>query len=499
MIKHSLDSTLKQQAKKKLNKKTSNKNLIYKFNDLTIDISRNLIDMGILKNLQIFSKSINIKSKINQLFNNKHKSLSENKKVSFLYERFDKNITKKNFDKLFEFHDLIKKGNWKSASGKIFKYIVHIGIGGSILGPKATSHALKDYHDKKIQIYFASSADTSEIEDILEKCNLTETLFIFASKSFETREVLINYKYIKDKLSQFVKKPKDIQKNFLAITANKNNALKLGINPKRILIFPKTIPGRFSLSSSISFPLLLQIGKNNYNKFINGINKIDAHFKNSKVESNIPLMLALISIWNVNYKNITSNCILTYNHRLRSFSSFIQQLEMESNGKSVNDLNQKIDYNTSPFVFGLQGTECQHSIFQMLHQGTLKTSIDFIGVINTQLDKSTSNFLLSNLIAQADLSFDGKCESKLYKILNGKNPSTIILLERLNPQNLGSLIALYENKIVAEGLLWRINSFDQWGVEEGKTVSEKVLKKINSKLQPKNINEIIKVIRKKLD
>ena len=499
MIKHSLDSILKQQAKKKINKKIPNKNTIYKFNNLTIDISRNLIDMEILKNLLVFSKSIDIKSKINQLFDNEYKSLSENKKVSFLYERFDKNIKKKNIYKLFKFDDLIKKGNWKSFSGKPFKYIIHIGIGGSILGPKATSHALKDYHDKKLQIHFVSSADTSEIDDILEKCNLAETLFIFASKSFETREVLINYKYIKDKLLNLVKKPKDIQNSFLAITANRNNALKLGINSKRILIFSKTIPGRFSLSSPISFPLLLQIGKDNYTKFINGINKMDAHFKNSRVESNIPLLLALISIWNVNYKNITSNCILTYNHRLRSFSSFVQQLEMESNGKSVNAKNQRIDHNTSPFIFGLQGTECQHSIFQMLHQGTLKTSMDFIGVINTQLEKSTSNFLLSNLIAQADLSFDGKWESKLYKILNGKNPSTIILLETLNPMNLGALIALYENKIVAEGLLWGINSFDQWGVEEGKTVSEKVLKKINSKLKPKNINEIIKVIRRKLD
>lgn len=506
MIKNSLDAILKQQAEKILNKKTPKKNLIYTFNNLTIDISRHLIDEEVLKNLLAFSKSINIKSKINQLFNNKYKSQSENKKVSFLYERSDKNLKKKNINKLFELHDLIKNGKWKNSSDKDFKYVVHIGIGGSILGPKATSHALKDYHDKQLQVYYASSADTSEIDDILEKCVLDETLFIFASKSFETKEVLINYTHIKNKLLKTTKKPKDIQDNFLAITTNKDNALKLGMNPKHIIIFSKNIPGRFSLSSSISFTLLLQIGKNNYTRFINGINKMDVHFKSSKIDSNIPLLLALISIWNINYKNIISNCILTYNHRLRSLSSFIQQLEMESNGKSINNYNQRVDYNTSPFVFGLQGTECQHSIFQMVHQGTLKTSMDFIGVINsdhsrrryTLQEKASSNFLLSNLIAQADLSFDGKQESKQYKILNGKNPSTVILLDMLTPESLGALISLYENKIVSEGLLWDINSFDQWGVEEGKSASKKVFKKINSKLKLKNTTEIIKVIRKKI-
>ena len=201
MIKNSLDAILKQQAEKILNKKTPKKNLIYTFNNLTIDISRHLIDEEVLKNLLAFSKSINIKSKINQLFNNKYKSQSENKKVSFLYERSDKNLKKKNINKLFELHDLIKNGKWQNSSDKDFKYVVHIGIGGSILGPKATSHALKDYHDKQLQVYYASSADTSEIDDILEKCVLDETLFIFASKSFETKEVLINYTHIKNKLS----------------------------------------------------------------------------------------------------------------------------------------------------------------------------------------------------------------------------------------------------------------------------------------------------------
>ena len=349
-----------------------------------------------------------------------------------------------------------------------------------------------------MKVHYVSSADISEIQAVLSQCNIDETLFIMASKSFKTKELYLNYEYILDCLSSL----KDINKykynNFMAVTANKKEAILAGIKPNRILSFSNTIPGRFSLTSAISFSLLLEIGKKNYIDYFEGVKCMDIHFKTAPIDKNIPILLASLSVWNINYLDITSHCVSAYSHRLRLLFSYIQQIEMESNGKSVNNLNQPIEYTTSPFVFGLEGTESQHSFFQMAHQGKIKMMTDFVGVININSSKKSSHFLLANLIAQADLFFDGNFEKNLYKKINGGQPSNIVMIDKISPKNIGLLITLYEHKVIAEGFLWDINSFDQWGVEEGKKSSKKILKKIQSRTSLNKNIDIINLIKKKI-
>tara|TARA_B100001778_G_scaffold320972_1_gene311890 strand:- start:2041 stop:3564 length:1524 start_codon:yes stop_codon:yes gene_type:complete len=470
--------------------------LIHQIDNLTVDLSRNFVNKNILSYLYKAAYDLNLKSKIKKLFLNKHRSISENKLVSFIYNRHDKKNYEKKISEMYLLHDGIKSGEIVSCSNEKFKHIVHIGIGGSILGSKALSHALASYSDHLLDIHYVSSADSSEINYVLGKCDISRTLFIFMSKSFQTREVLLNYEYIKNKL-QKLNYGNKIYKNFFAVTANVSNALKYKIPKNNIITFSKNIPGRFSITSPISFTLLLEVGKKNYRQFINGVLKIDSHFKNKKIEKNIPILLGLLSVWNINYLNITTHCVNAYAYKLRSLSDYIQQIEMESNGKSVNNNNHKISYNTAPFLFGQEGTECQHSFFQMVHQGSLKMSADFIGIINSNNSES-SNFLLANLIAQSNLLYSGKENNHSNMNINGNCPSNIILLDSITPYALGMLMTIYDHKVITEGLLWNINSFDQWGVEEGKKSSSNIQKKIINKSKLNKDDIIIKLIKKKI-
>ena len=507
MITDLLDDKLIKEAQAILGKKCNLKNqqvnlqkkdCFFSIKDMSIDISRNIINKEIILDLSKFAKQSKIRNSIKDLFDNNYKSPTENKKVSFLFERNNKELMAKKQKKLFNLHDKIKAQPQQRLTRKPIKNLIHIGIGGSILGMQAISQALKDFHDKKLKIYYVSSPDLSDIQDALNECNLSETAFIFASKSFSTREVLLNYIYVKGLLSSFLDDKYDIADHFYAITANKSLAVSRGFKSSNILTFSNTIPGRFSLSSEVSLCLLLELGKKNYSNFIKGIYFMDNHFRKNKIEENIPIIMALLTIWNTNYLNINNNCVSGYSYRLRSMFNFIQQIEMESNGKSVSIMNQKLHYDTSPFMFGLQGTESQHSFFQMIHQGTHRLSLDFIGVINTKHSKESDRFILSNLIAQANLCYEGKTKKQIYENINGGNPSNIILLDSITPFNIGLLTAMYENKVVAEGLLWNINSFDQWGVEEGKKLSSSLMNELGSKKKTRSSSYLLNHIKRKI-
>ncbi len=452
---------------------------IFNRNSLIIDISRNFLNSVIFRDLIQLATKLRINESIQDIFTNRYVSTTESKKVSHIYLRNDQKFNK-SIDKIIDLYENIKRGNLRSDKGEKFKYIIYVGIGGSLIGPKVLSESLKDYHTKFFKCFYVSSVDYAEIDDALKNCELSKTLFIFASKSFTTREVLMNLSYIKSKFGP-KKHLKDVMKsNFLAITANIDNARKEGFVSSKIISFSKNIPGRFSLTSSISLPVLFDIGKKNYLNFFKGINQMDYHVRTSNYENNIPLILALISIWNINFLDKKVLSICPYNFRLRNIVDHLQQQEMESNGKSFDKEGKRIYFSTSPIVFGQRGSECQHSFFQMIHQGDANLSIDFIGVIDKN-NPEASKFLLSNMIAQADLCFSGKKNKPAYKTINHGTPNNIILMKDLSPKSMGMLLSLYEHKFFLEGLLWNINSFDQWGVEQGKILAKKIQSSLDKK------------------
>ena len=484
---------IKLNSKTPLTTRQQNQNLkkyIFNKDSLIVDISRNFLNSNIFRDLIKLATQLKINKSIQDIFTNKYVSATESKKVSHIYLRNKENLNK-SLEKIIKLYENIKKGELRSKTGEKFSYIVYVGIGGSLIGPKMLSESLKDYHTKSFKCFYVSSVDYSEVDDALKNCELDKTLFIFASKSFTTKEVLMNLSYIK---SKYIPKKSlmDVMKaNFLAITANVNNAKKEGFSSSKIISFSKNIPGRFSLTSPISLPVLFEIGKKNYLNFFKGINQMDNHVRTSRYENNIPLILALISIWNINFLDKKALSICPYNFRLRNIVDHLQQQEMESNGKSFDKEGKRIYFSTSPIVFGQRGSECQHSFFQMIHQGNANLSIDFIGVINKNNPKA-SKFLLSNMIAQADLCFSGKKNTPGYKTINHGTPNNIILMKNLSPKSMGMLLSMYEHKFFLEGLLWNINSFDQWGVEQGKILAKKIQSSLDKK--QKDTDSLVSIV-----
>jgi glucose-6-phosphate isomerase len=402
------------------------------FNGISLDLSRNFIDEDVFKRMKSLLALNKFSDKRTKLFTNKLISKTESQKVSFVYYRnsqtYDKDI-----DKMSKFYIQIKQNKIKSCNGEKIDTIVHIGIGGSILGPKFLSEALENFKKNDFMTYFVSSGDTDEISDLIKKIDIKRTLFIFASKSFKTDETMRIKLFIDNYLEKNLFDQADyIHKNqFIAISSNKLLCKSLNFLPKNIFTFPKTIPGRFSIASPVTLINMFEIGIENYIKFVKGIRSMDTHFLKAEIESNLPINLALINIWNINCLSKHGNVIVPYSYRLRNISNYIQQIEMESNGKSMTNNFEHTLNMTSPIVFGTSGTECQHSFFQAAHQGTLNVYFDFIYV--KKPDTNSNRFLAANVHAQADLLFKGKKKKYLYKSLNGNSPSNLVSLDRISP------------------------------------------------------------------
>jgi glucose-6-phosphate isomerase len=444
------------------------------FSGITLDLSRNFVSSDVfikMKSLLTVNKFLEKRKK---LFTNKLISKTESQKVSFIYYR-NSQMYDKAIDKMSKFYLQIKQNKIKSFNGNKIDTVIHIGIGGSILGPKFLSEALENFKKNNFVTYFVSSGDTDEIADLIKKIDVERTLFIFASKSFKTDETMRIKFFIDNYLEKnFPDQADYVHKNqFIAISSNKLLCKSLNFSSKNIFTFPKTIPGRFSIASPVTLINMFEIGIENYIKFVNGIRFMDSHFLKAKIESNLPINLALINIWNINYLSKHGNVIVPYSYRLRNISNYIQQIEMESNGKSMTNNFEHTLNMTSPIVFGTSGTECQHSFFQAAHQGTLNVYFDFIYI--NKLNTNSNKFLAANVHAQADLLFKGKKKKYIYKSLNSNSPSNLVSLDRISPDRIGKIISLYEHKVFVEGVIWNINSYDQWGVEEGKILAKKNL------------------------
>ncbi len=378
-----------------------------------------------------------------------------------------------------EFCSKIHSGNWKGYTGKKIKYIVNIGIGGSDLGPVMVTEALKPYWVDGIQTYFVSNIDGSHIAETFTKINAEETLFLIASKTFTTQETMTNAHSARNWFLANGGKTEDIAKHFVALSTNKIDVEKFGIDPQNMFVFWDWVGGRYSLWSAIGLSIALTIGYDNFDALLKGAHASDVHFRESSSANNIPVLMALVGIWYRNFYGTSSEAILPYDQYLHRFAAYFQQGNMESNGKYVDRQGQKVTYKTGPVIWGEPGTNGQHAFYQLIHQGTEMIPCDFIAAAQSHNPIGDHQMkLMSNFFAQSEALMNGSENDNPYRIFEGNRPSNTFLINKITPFTLGQLIAFYEHKIFVQGVIWNIFSFDQWGVELGKKLAINIQKEL---------------------
>ena len=394
-----------------------------------------------------------------------------------------------------KFSDAVRDGDWLGYNGKRIKDVVNIGIGGSDLGPLIVCEALKSYRHAELRSHFVSNVDGTQISETLKQLHPESTLFIVASKTFTTQETLTNAHTARDWFMQQVGDESAIASHFVAVSTNSEQVAAFGIDTANMYEFWNWVGGRYSLWSAIGLPIALAIGMDRFEQLLNGAHQMDQHFRNAPLEENMPVLLALIGIWYHNFFGAGSYAVEPYDQYMHRFPAYLQQLDMESNGKSVNRDGYPInDYTTGPVLWGEPGTNGQHAFFQLLHQGTQLVPADFLVPIETHNPVGNHHtLLLANCFAQAEALMRGKTEAEAHaelsqqglsgeslerllphKVFGGNRPSNTLLFRKLDPHTLGMLIALYEHKVFVQGAIWNINSFDQWGVELGKQLASEI-------------------------
>lgn len=474
---------------------------------LFLDYSKNNITSKTMDLLLQLANEVNLDGKIEAMFAGKIINATEHRAVLHTALRNPKNdlINIEGINVMPEIHaalklmlkcaEQIRDGKWLGFSGKKITDVVNIGIGGSDLGPAMVVNALLPYKINTINCHFVSNVDGSHISETLKCLNPETTLFIIASKTFTTQETLCNANTAKEWLEQKALAKKASLRHFIAVTAKPQKAEEFGIAKQNIFPFWDWVGGRYSLWSAIGLSIAIAIGSENFKAFLAGAHDMDNHFRTAPFTNNMPVIMALISIWYINFLNTKSSAILPYDQYLSLLPSYLQQLEMESNGKSVNINGIQLNYPTSPIIWGGVGTNGQHAFHQLLLQGTQKVPIDFIIPINSHNPVGAHHlYLFANCLAQSQALMYGKtieeAEQELitngmdkvqakklapHKVIAGNNPSNTILIKKITPQTLGALIALYEHKVLVQGIIWDINSFDQWGVELGKQLAQKII------------------------
>lgn len=389
-------------------------------------------------------------------------------------------------EKMKNFSDAVHDGSWTGFTGRTIDTIVNIGIGGSDLGPYMVCEALKAYTVDGISMHFVSNVDSTHLSQALEKCNPETTLFLVASKTFTTQETMANARSARDWLIDTLGDEKAVARHFVALSTNEKAVTEFGISADNMFPFRDWVGGRYSLWSAIGLSICLAVGFDNFEKLLAGAHAMDMHFRRAPLERNLPALLALVGIWQRNFMKRGSLAVLPYDQNLHRFPAFLQQLDMESNGKRVDRNGALItSYDTGPVVFGEPGTNGQHAFYQLIHQGTDVIPCDFIGVkeSNYPLGKHHA-LLMTNMLAQGRALMQGRtleeAGGNIHRVFPGNRPSTTIVIDRLDPYHLGMLIALYEHKVFVQGIIWNINSFDQFGVELGKEMANALERGDNS-------------------
>ena len=491
--------------------------------NLYIDYSKNLITDTTIELLIDLAKEAKTLEARDAMFSGRRINSTENRAVlhTALRNIDNKPVMVNGKDIMLDVNDVlermrnfaqsIRSGEWRGHTGEPIKNIVNIGIGGSDLGPAMAYEALKDYSDRNLTLRFVSNIDPTHLWEATYDLNPAETLFIVASKTFTTQETMTNAQAAKDWLLSELKDEASVAKHFVALSTNMEGVKSFGIDPANMFEFWDWVGGRYSMLSSIGLSTMIAIGPDNFDELRAGAHDMDVHFQESPLEKNGPVILGLLGVWYRNFFNYPTEAILPYSQYLHRFPAYFQQGNMESNGKSVTKEGRKVDYATGPIVWGEPGTNGQHAFYQLLHQGATPVPADFIGfkMANHPLGDLHTK-LNANLVAQTEALAFGKTEEELaaegvevslipHKVMPGNRPTNTILAEKLTPRTLGQLVALYEHKIFVQGTVWGINSFDQWGVELGKGLALVVLKDLQteqSKKHDSSTNELINQLKK---
>ncbi len=472
--------------------------------DLIFDYSKNIITKETVQLLTRLAQETGLESAIQSMFSGAKINQTENRSVLHTALRNFSNTSiqvdgndimpgiQKVLGQMKAFCENIHSGNWKGYTGKRIRYIVNIGIGGSDLGPVMVTEALKPYWVEGIQTFFVSNVDGTHISEILKKVTPEQTLFLIASKTFTTQETMTNAHTARNWFLQQAGDPEHIAKHFAALSTNEKEVVQFGIDQANMFEFWDWVGGRYSLWSAIGLSIALTIGYDHFEQLLKGAHDTDQHFKTVPIENNIPAIMALLGIWYTNFFGASSHAILPYDQYLHRFAAYLQQGDMESNGKSVDRAGNLVSYATGPIIWGEPGTNGQHSFYQLIHQGTHLIPCDFIApAISHNPVGDHHDKLMSNFFAQTEALMNGKTREEVlaegtkedlvpYKIFEGNRPTNSILLKSVTPFSLGQLIALYEHKIFVQGIIWNVFSFDQWGVELGKQLANKILPELKA-------------------
>ena len=477
---------------------------------IELDYSKNLITDQVMQALQALASECNVTEKSQAMFAGDIINHTEQRAVlhTALRNFSGKPVLVDGIDvmpevlacqkKIQDFVASVHSGERKGYTGKSLKQIVAIGIGGSFLGPKIMSEALKPYWFEGVKVHYVANVDGCHIQDVLASVDHEETLVVMSSKSFTTQETLQNTLTAKAWFLGAGGTQQDIAKHFIAVSSNIKAATEFGMAEDNIFPMWDWVGGRYSLWSAIGLPIALTIGYDNYRELLQGAFEMDEHFQTAPIEQNLPMILGLLGVWYVNFFAAQSHVLLPYYHYLRGFPAYVQQLDMESNGKRITGSNTAVDYATGPIIWGSEGTNGQHSFHQLIHQGTVLVPADFMLPLKVPNQDDTHHAMLaSNCFGQTQALMQGKtfaeCKTDLaakgldeetleslatHKTMPGNKPSNTLLFKQVDPKTLGALVAMYEHKVFVQGAIWGVNSFDQWGVELGKELGNQVLDKL---------------------
>lgn len=482
-----------------------------RFEEILVDFSKNLLTEETMNLLLGLAKECGVKESIKAMFSGEKINVTEKRAVlhTALRQQGSASLRVDGQDitgdikavkqKMKLFCNAVLAGKWKGFDGRPITDIVNIGIGGSDLGPVMVTEALKPYKTH-LNVHFVSNVDGTHLAETMKKVPIATTLFLIASKTFTTQETMANAYSARQMFLEVAGDEQHIKKHFIALSTNTEKVVEFGIDPENMFVFWDWVGGRYSLTSSIGLSIALAIGYDRFEEMLKGFHAMDRHFLNTPLQKNIPVILALLGIWYVNFYGAASEAILPYDQYLHRFAAYFQQANMESNGKSIDRNGNRVTYQTGPIIWGEPGTNGQHAFYQLIHQGTQLIPCDFIApAISHNPIGNHHKLLLSNFFAQTQALMNGKTEEEVisefrqagkqaeeylplvaYKVFEGNKPTNSILIKQLTPRSLGSLIALYEHKIFVQGIIWNIYSFDQWGVELGKQLAGNILPELTS-------------------
>lgn len=495
------------------------------WDEFLVDFSKNNINQDTIDLLLELANEVELKQAIESYFSGENINQTEDRAVLHTALRANENDTVFVEDinvipEIYEVKEKIKSfshevisGTKKGYTNKSFTDIVNIGIGGSDLGPAMVVEALQ-YYSNHLNVHFVSNVDGDHVMETLKKLNPETTLFVIVSKTFTTQETLSNAETIREWFLKSANQ-EDVAKHFVAVSTNIEKVTSFGINPDNIFPMWDWVGGRFSLWSAVGLSISLSVGFDNFDALLKGANKMDKHFRQTSFENNIPVILALISVWYNNFFGAETEALIPYTQYLQKLAPYLQQGIMESNGKSIGRDGNPVNYQTGTIIWGEPGTNSQHAFFQLIHQGTKLIPTDFIGYKESLYgNKDHHDKLMSNFFAQTEALLMGKSENQVkaefnkqgiskekaefllpFKVFKGDNPTNTLLIDKLTPESLGSLIALYEHKIFVQGIIWNIFSYDQWGVELGKQLANSILNEINSKEIQKHDSSTINLLK----